>query len=118
MPNDFTEIQLAAQQQINKDAWWIAIPDHINYFDFQSLNTLLRRLGFDVLYSQGDFPMELFLLMGDNYVGNPSVGNKCHKKRVFFETAIPGELRRGIYQAFAQVGIGRDCLTFGMLKSP
>lgn len=118
VPNDFSELQLSAQQHLQKEPWWIAVPDHINYFDFRSLNNLLRNLGFDVIYSHGDFPMELFLLMGDDYVGNPDVGNKCHKKRVSFEMAIPGELRRSIYRALAKVGIGRDCLTFGMLKSP
>ena len=80
VPNDFNELQLAAQKQLNKKPWWIAIPDHINYFDFRSLHALLERLGFKVIHSQGSFPMELFLLMGDDYVGNPEVGSKCHQK--------------------------------------
>lgn len=116
VPNDFSEIQSAAQKQLNKEAWWIAIPDHINYFDFHSLHALLERLEFEVIYSQGEFPMELFLLMGDDYVGNPEVGSKCHQKRIRFEAAIPGELRRRMYQALAEVGVGRDCLVFGRLR--
>lgn len=115
-PNDFSELQLSAQQYLQKEPWWIAIPDHINYFDFQSLHTLLERLGFEVIYSQGDFAMELFLLMGEDYVGNPEVGSKCHQKRVRLEMAIPGELRRRIYRALAEVGVGRNCLVFGKLK--
>ena len=117
VPNDFSEIQLAAQKQLSKEAWWIAIPDHINYFDFQSLRFLLERLGFEVVYSQGDFPMELFLLMGDEYVGNPKVGTRCHQRRVRFEMAISGESRRRIYRALAEVGVGRDCLVFGRLRA-
>jgi hypothetical protein len=93
----------------------VAIPDHINYFDFKSLSTLLKRLGFEVIYSQTDFPMELFLLMGDDYVGNKEIGNKCHQKRVNFEMAVPGELRRRIYQALAEVGLGRVCIIFARL---
>lgn len=116
VPNDFTEIQLAAKKQLNKDAWWIAIPDHINYFDLRSLRALLERFDFEVTYSQCDFPMELFLLMGDDYVGNPEVGNRCHQKRVRFEMAVSGELRRRMYQAFTEVGIGRDCLVFARLR--
>ena len=116
VPNDFSEMQSAAHQQLNKEAWWIAIPDHINYFDFQSLHSFLKQLGFEVVYSQGDFAMELFLLMGEDYVGNPEVGNRCHQKRVRFETAISGEFRRRIYQALADVGVGRDCLVFGRLR--
>lgn len=103
VPNDFNALQLAAQKHLKKDPWWVAIPDHINYFDFKSLSTLLKRLGFEVIYSQTDFPMELFLLMGDDYVGNKEIGNKCHQKRVNFEMAVPGELRRRIYQALVRL---------------
>ena len=116
VPNDFSEIQLAAQKQLNKEPWWVAIPDHLNYFDFESLHALLERLSFEVIYSQGDFPMELFLLMGDDYTGNPEVGSACHQKRVRFEMAIPGELRRRIYAALAEVEVGRSCLVFGRHK--
>ena len=116
VPNDFNELQLAAQKQLNKKPWWIAIPDHINYFNFRSLHALLERLGFKVIHSQGSFPMELFLLMGDDYVGNPEVGSKCYQKRVRFEMSIPGELRRRIYIALAEIGVGRDCLVFAEVK--
>lgn len=117
VPNDFSEMQRAAQKHLNNEAWWIAVPDHINYFDFQSLHRLLETVGFEVLYSQGDFPMELFLLMGDNYVSHPEVGSRCHQKRVSFDMAIPEELRRRIYRTLAEVGVARDCLVFGRLKS-
>lgn len=117
VPNDFSELQLSAQQHLQKEPWWIAAPDHINYFDFQSLSALLERLGFEVIYSQGDFPMELFLLMGENYVGDTEVGGRCHQKRTRFEMAIPGELRRRIYRALAEVGVGRDCLIFGRCRA-
>ena len=116
VPNDFSEIQLAAQKQLDIKPWWIAAPDHINYFNFKSLNYFLERLGFKVIYSQGDFPMELFLLMGENYVGNPDLGSKCHRKRVNFEMSIPSDLRHRIYRSLAEIGLGRDCLVFGRLK--
>jgi hypothetical protein len=117
VPNDFTEIQLSAQKHLNKKEWWIAVPDHINYFDFQSLHHLLEAAGFEVFYSQGDFPMELFLYMGEDYIGLPDVGKRCHQKRVNFDMTVPGELRRRMYQALAAIGVGRNCLVFGRLKS-
>jgi 2-polyprenyl-3-methyl-5-hydroxy-6-metoxy-1,4-benzoquinol methylase len=113
VPNDFSAIQEAARQQLQKDAWWVAIPDHISYFDFSSLRSLLEHTGFEIIYEQGDFPMEFFLLMGDDYIGNPSVGSQCHQKRVQFEQALPADLRRRLYHALAQVGVGRSCLMFG-----
>jgi len=60
----------------------------------------------------GDFPMEMFLLFGDGYVGNPEVGSQCHKKRVAFELSLPVEVRRNLYRCFAKNGLGRDCLVF------
>lgn len=116
VPNDFSEIQLAARRSLDKDAWWIAIPDHINYFNFLSLHSLLQHLGFEVFYSQGDFPMELFLLMGDSYVDDPEAGSICHQKRIRFEMSISGEMRRHMYRALAEAGLGRSCLVFGRLR--
>lgn len=116
VPNKFNGLQLAAKERLNKDARWIAVPDHINYFDFQSLHALLESLNFEVIYSQGDFPMELFLLMGDDFVGNPDIGSRCHRKRVSFEMAIPHGLRRRLYQALATIGLGRNCLLAGRLR--
>ncbi|MBU4175870.1 MAG: class I SAM-dependent methyltransferase [Actinobacteria bacterium] len=116
VPNDFSEIQMAVKKSLNKDAWWIAIPDHVNYFDFHSLHSLLQCLGFEVIYSQGDFPMELFLLMGDDYVDDSEAGSVCHQKRVRFEMSISGEMRRHIYMSLAEVGLGRSCLVFGRLR--
>ena len=116
VPNDFNELQIAARELLNKESWWIEIPDHINYFNFDSLYSMLESMGFEVIYSQADFPMELFLLTGDDYVSNPDVGRKCHQKRVKFESNIDGELRRKIYRALAQVGIGRCCMVCGRLR--
>ena len=116
VPHDFNDIQRIARDTLGKPPWWIAVPDHINYFTFESLGAFLDKLGFDVVYQQGDFPMEVFLLMGDDYVGNETVGSACHQKRVRFEMAIPAELRRGLYQAMASRGVSRDCLVFGRLR--
>jgi SAM-dependent methyltransferase len=82
VPNDFNALQIAAQSKLGKPPWWIAIPDHVNYFDFDSLSGLLDACGFQVLERQTDFPMELFLLMGLDYVDDPEVGNRCHGYRV------------------------------------
>ncbi len=113
VPNDFTAIQTAAREKGGADPWWIAVPDHINYFNFASLRQTFDRLGFDTVYAQGDFPMEMFLLMGENYIGNPELGGQCHARRVQFDLGLPPELRRKIYAALASVDVGRNCLVFG-----
>ena len=96
VPNDFNILQSRVHKLGNLQ-WWIAIPDHINYFDFHSLEKLLEGLGYEIVLITTDFPMELFLLMGEDYVGNDKVGSRCHQKRMKFELNIPDEIRRDIY---------------------
>jgi SAM-dependent methyltransferase len=108
VPNDFSPLQVAAQQKLESDPWWVAIPDHVNYFDVDSLVALTRRLGFAPVDVQADFPMELFLLMGLSYVGDPEVGARCHRYRVEAERAMDPDARRRLFHAFADAGIGRN----------
>ncbi len=112
VPNEFNLLQNYASKKVNKKKWWITIPDHINYFDFTSLKKLLKHCGFESLVSTTDFPMELFLLMGENYVDNPSIGKRCHKKRIEFETSVPKELRRNLYSKLSELGLGRQCIIY------
>jgi hypothetical protein len=88
----------------------------VNYFDFKSLQKILVSLNFEILYYTTDFPMEIFLLFGEDYVNNSKVGSMCHKKRINFELSIPDELRREIYHKLAEVGVGRSILIFGKRK--
>lgn len=110
VPNDFSDMQLAAVRANGCRRWWIVAPDHINYFDYGSLARLLAGHGFEVLARQSDFPMELFLLFGDDYVTDPELGGGCHRRRVRFEMALPGGVRRLLYRALADSGMGRNCL--------
>jgi SAM-dependent methyltransferase len=107
-PNDFNPLQEAAQRKLGKDPWWIAVPDHVNYFDIASLCELIRRLGFEPVDIQADFPMELFLLMGLDYVDDPEIGAACHARRVEAERSMPAEVRRDLFRSFATAGIGRN----------
>jgi len=112
VPNDFNDLQLAAQAKLQRSPWWIATPDHINYFDFESLEDLITEIGFEVIDAQSDFPMELFLLMGTDYIGDETLGKKCHHKRVELELQLPRAVRRRLYRSFAASRLGRNCLVF------
>lgn len=115
-PNEFNPLQLQAQKILNKKMWWIVPPEHINYFDFQAHEELLKKLDFVPILRITNFPMELFLLMGEDYIGNNEVGSKCHQKRINFELNIPDELRRNIYISLAKSGIGRSCIMYAKLR--
>lgn len=117
VPNDFNDLQLATQEQLALRPYWVAVPDHVNYFSVRSLAGLLDRVGFDVIYTQTDFPMELFLLMGEDYVSDPGLGAACHKKRVTLELALPPAVRRRLYAALAAADLGRNTLVFARRRS-
>lgn len=111
VPNDFTEFQEAAWQTTSRQRrWWLARPDHINYFNFSSLRSLLAALGCDVVAETADFPMELFLLLGLDYANQAELGARCHEMRTRYEMALPTALRRRINAALASAGVARNCL--------
>ena len=111
VPNDFSELQSAAKRSRGKNKqWWVRAPDHINYFDFDSIHRLLSNSGFSVVEEIGDFPMEFFIMLGDDYIDNPEVGKSCHEKRIQLELALPTVLRQNMYRDFATQDIGRNCL--------
>jgi 2-polyprenyl-3-methyl-5-hydroxy-6-metoxy-1,4-benzoquinol methylase/RimJ/RimL family protein N-acetyltransferase len=112
VPNDFSRLQTIAQRFLAKPPWWIAVPDHVSYFDFASLAAFLSGHGFEPFDVQADFPMELFLLLGEDYVDDPELGRACHARRVELETAIPRQERRALYRQLARAGVGRNCLVF------
>ncbi len=84
---------------------------HLNYFDFDSMKRILTRLGFKVKELMGTFPMEFFLLSGDNYISNSKLGRKCHSRRKTFEMNMykkDTDLLNSIYRTLGDQGIGRE----------
>jgi SAM-dependent methyltransferase len=114
VPNDFSPFQIGARGALGVGEWWVAPPHHLNYFDFDSLSALIIRLGLTGLERTTSFPMEVFLMMGDDYTRDPALGRACHGRRKRFdyalETAGLKEVRRGFYRALAGQGIGREAV--------
>ncbi len=114
-PNDFNPLQAAAVRAHGLSRWWINRL-HINYFDFEALERLVSRAGLQPVRRDAQFPIEMFLLFGELYVGNAELGRATHRKRVAFEMALAeaGETARlgRLYQAFAQQGLGRTAIVY------
>ena len=110
VPNDFNPLQTAALRALGGRPWWIAIPDHVNYFDHASIAGIIERIGFEIIDRSADFPMELFLLMGDDYRDDPAVGHEVHQRRRRADLALDPETRRSIGRAWAAAGIGRNAV--------
>jgi len=117
VPNDFNALQRAAVAAAEIKPWWLAPPHHLNYFSFTSLERLLVRLGFEIAGRTTTFPMELFLLMGDDYTVNGELGRTLHAKRKRLEQALAGAGEQAalgaLYDAVAATGLGRECVVWG-----
>ena len=89
-------------------------PHHLNYFDFATLANLLERLRFRIAEKTTSFPMETFLLMGDDYTKDPVLGRASHNRRKKFDMALEeaglSKVRRAFYRALAETGIGREAV--------
>jgi 2-polyprenyl-3-methyl-5-hydroxy-6-metoxy-1,4-benzoquinol methylase len=73
-PNGYNPFQYALRTACGYQPWWVAPPHHINYFDFDSLSQLLLNGGFEVVLKEAIFTIDMFLLMGDNYIGKDALG--------------------------------------------
>jgi hypothetical protein len=74
------------------------------------------RCGFKTFHQTTTFPIDLFLMMGDNYVGNGDIGRASHGRRKAMELNMAKagltEVRLKLYEAFAKEGIGRELILY------
>ena len=117
VPNDGSPYQeaLFASGGIDR-RFWIAIPDHMSYFDATSLRATATATGWDTLDILGDFPIDLFLSHpGSNYVNDPTLGAAAHAARLRIEALVGQagpEAANRFYSALAGVGLGRNITAF------
>ncbi len=119
VPNDFNALQRAACVALGLPQWWVVPTHHLNYFSFKSITKLLESEGFDVVDTLATFPMEFFLLSGENYIGNPELGRACHAKRKQFERNLymhSPETLNALYRSFAREGIGRESIVIAQKR--
>lgn len=120
VPNEYNLLQKTANIKLKLDEWWVAPPGHLNYFNYDSLKKLLELNGFNFISAEASFPLEMFLLFGDNYVKNSDIGGLCHSKRMNFEKTFD-ELNQfdkliELYESFAKIGIGRQIRVYASKK--
>ncbi len=116
VPNDYNPFQQFLRESMGFGPYWVAPPHHINYFTFASLEDLLMSAGFAVIEKEAMFPMELFLMMDENYVGNDRLGRLCHARRKKLDTRLSASplktFRREMYRLMAEHGIGREMILY------
>ena len=114
VPNDFSKLQKAFLKVKGHLPWFVCLPDHVNYFDFNTLKIVLESNGFNVIDQTALYPLELFLLQDLDYVASPELGPVAHRRRVEFEenmkkAGMTEELDH-FYSTLASGGYGRDVM--------
>jgi 2-polyprenyl-3-methyl-5-hydroxy-6-metoxy-1,4-benzoquinol methylase len=117
VPNDYSPFQKILHNNYNYNDWWVVPDHHLNYFNRDSLNHIISKNKFKIVHEETTFPIDIFLLMGDDYINNPELGRTVHQKRVDFETKLinSGEsnLLTKLYSELAKINIGRELFVIG-----
>ena len=114
VPNDFSPLQRAFLKAKGHEPWFVWLPDHVNYFSFDTLRTALAKCGYEVVDQSALYPMELFLLQDLDYIADPALGPVAHARRLAFEenmkTAGMTDMLDHFYRTLAAGGYGRDIM--------
>jgi len=119
VPNDFNPVQ-DINIKLGRHQWWVSPFEHLNYFNRKSLKKLFEKAGLEVVYENVTFPIDLFLLMDQNYLADSSVGKACHAMRKNFEFNLDktGSLKfkDKLYKAFSKLSVGRELIIIARKK--
>ena len=115
VPNDFSPAQKVLLETGKHKPWWVVPDHHLNYFDFLSLERLIGNVGLRVRERTTNFPMELFMLMGQDYTTDSALGSQFHSWRKNFDlvlTKLNPKLLDDFYKSLAHVELGRLAVVF------
>ncbi|MBN1793547.1 MAG: class I SAM-dependent methyltransferase [Candidatus Omnitrophica bacterium] len=119
VPNEFSPFQIAYLKEHSMSPYWIKLPDHVNYFNKRGLENLMKSTGWKKIHGHTSFPMEMFLLMGDNYLKDNKLGRRSFRKVVEMERILrlykTGLVSR-MYSALYHCGIGRSLVIYAQKK--
>lgn len=116
VPNDKSGFQALLKKEKRSNESWIHPPDHLSYFNFETLCSVLTYCKFKPIYKLGDFPIEFFLLNKySNYENRKKYGSEAHFARVKTVNYVRS---RGIINyiqwasGLAAGGTSRSCIVF------
>jgi 2-polyprenyl-3-methyl-5-hydroxy-6-metoxy-1,4-benzoquinol methylase len=117
VPNDFSQLQIFALETGRiSTPFWIAVPDHVSYFNKDGLSALARESGWCERYVMADFPIDFNLLnQSSNYIETKDAGKPCHEQRVLLDNLMHGispEKAIKFYEALADLNMGRQIIGY------
>ena len=121
-PNDFSSLHelLLKEGKITKE-FWLSYPDHISYFNKESMSNFLLDLGFKIHSIVADNPVDLNLLNDNsNYIKDPSKGKNMHRFRVKsdnFIGSLDSDKLLQIYEILGSMGVGRNLNYYCSIKT-
>jgi len=112
-PNDFSALhQILIEKKIIPRKFWLCYPDHLSYFNRNSMINLLSDFGYSILATVADNPIDLNLFNeNSNYIKDPSKGKNTHLFRVRMDNFLADiniEKLLTIYETLGAMGVGRN----------
>ena len=112
-PNDFSHLhQHLMDNGIIDKPFWLSYPDHISYFNKDSMENLLKSKEFKIEAVVADNPVDMNLLnKNSNYIRDPEKGKNIHFFRVHtdnFLADISKDKLLDLYEVLGSMGVGRD----------
>lgn len=115
VPNDFSPLQKYLTKNSSINSYWIHPPDHLSYFNFDSLPKVLNHCNFKVEKLIGDFPIELFLLHPESNYIEKKVGKQAHQARIDYTLNLWKSDKTkylDTFTGFAKAKISRSCIAY------
>ena len=117
VPNDFSVVQrYLLENGYLAEQNWVAIPDHLSYFNGRGLAKLCAAAGWSEAGIIADFPIDWFLFNEhSNYYADRSRGKGAHEARITLENmlhAISVDKTNALYETLADMGLGRQLVGF------
>ena len=122
VPNDFSKLQKhLLKESLVTSEYWLTYPDHLNYFNLETLGNLLHEKGFDVIDNFCDFPIEWFLTNSNsNYVMDKTKGKAAHNSRVSLDYLINMNenisAKMEFWRSMSNLGFGRTITVLARAK--
>ena len=112
-PNDFSLLyEYLLENNAIDEPFWLCYPDHISYFNKESLENLLQEKRFTVKAVVADNLVDMNLLnKNSNYIDDSQKGKNTHYFRVNgdnFLASISEDKFLDLYEILGSMGIGRD----------
>lgn len=119
VPNDYSDFQLELVSKGHTTNTWFNAPEHLSYFNNNSLVRLLESRGYALRSLQTDFPIEIFLANPhSNYWKDRSLGKGAHLTRILCENHL---IEKNVddyidyAEAAAKLGFGRELIAYASI---